>query len=558
MSAQPYPINLTSIFNKNSFEYDVTTSVGVTGNYITIEEGLNYYLAYPVSQGGEQINGILTSNDYININKTTSSTPTLTEGEQGTIIAYNYGSTNGYTNFINCPGLSGGSGGFEFLQYNGSTGTIATATLDNTGTLTIPNYFNCGSGIFCTNIDGGTSGDGNLYIGGQTNSLISIGTTEYATQNINIGTSTLNSGVITIGNISQTSYLNSANVHIPNYLYGGSMFCNAINSQTTLSSNTLSIGSLATTNTINLGMLSTGSQVLNIGSLTGVTGSINIGNSSRNVNMNSNLILGTTGSYIQFPDSTKQTTAYVGFTGSYLEYPISQGSETIDGNLTVENGNISLTTTGSYIQFPDSTQQTTAYVSSVSSYNLQSLSSSTNTWIFQLNSAANDLEYGSFFDYVIYTQVVSTQIYNFSFTSSQSTNTGTQSQIGYLSAYSAPNTTSSTGDNNYFYLYGTGIGCQCSFQATVSSSYTGTSQNYTFNNTLYSYYCDIINSNGNTITLQNYCEGYDITNTGTTAPTVNTYPTNYIRITAANNLAASSYLYMNISKRFTVTAGVVP
>jgi hypothetical protein len=336
------------------------------------------------------------------------------------------------------------------------------------------------------------------------------------------------------------------------------MFCNAINSQTTLSSNTLSIGSLATTNTINLGMLSTGSQVLNIGSLTGVTGSINIGNSSRNVNMNSNLILGTTGSYIQFPDSTKQTTAYVGFTGSYLEYPISQGSETIDGNLTVENGNISLTTTGSYIQFPDSTQQTTAYVSSVSSYNLQSLSSSTNTWIFQLNSAANDLEYGSFFDYVIYTQVVSTQIYNFSFTSSQSTNTGLQSQIGYLNSYSAPNTTSSTGDNNYFYLYGTGIGCQCGFQATVSSSYTGSSQNYTFNNTLYSYYCDIINSNGNTVTLQNYCEGYDITNTGTTAPTVNTYPTNYIKITATNDLAASAYLYMNISKRFTGTSGLVP
>ena len=89
MTAQPYPINLTSIFNKNSFEYDVTTSVGSTGNYITIEEGLNYYLAYPISQGSETINGILTSNDYINVNKTTSSTPTLTEGEQVTIIAYN-------------------------------------------------------------------------------------------------------------------------------------------------------------------------------------------------------------------------------------------------------------------------------------------------------------------------------------------------------------------------------------------------------------------------------------------------------------------------------------
>jgi hypothetical protein len=167
--------------------------------------------------------------------------------------------------------------------------------------------------------------------------------------------------------------------------------------------------------------------------------------------------------------------------------------------------------------------------------------------------------YGSFFDYVIYTTQVAQQNYTFNFTSSETTNTGEQSQIGYINTYSAPNTLTSPVNANYFYAYGTGIGLQCGFSITVSSSYTGTSQNYSFSNTMYSYYCDIINSNGNTITLRNYVQGYDITNNGTTAPSVNTYPTNYLAVSIANSLPSKQPLYMNIIKRFTgFTNGLNP
>jgi hypothetical protein len=435
---------------------------------------------------------------------------------------YSSTSTSSSTTVITTTGLTVEEGYSYFVGYPSAQGAVAFPSGMSCTNLTSTNLI-YGSSIETTNLDAGDS------------EILDIG---LATTTTNIGTS--GTGTITIGNSNKPL---------------------AINSTTTFSEELLLTTIEGSSAVIDIGLATT---TTNIG--TSGTGTITIGNSNKPLAINSTttfseeLLLTTiegSSAVIDIGLATSATNIGTSGTGT-ITVGNSNKPLTVNSQSTFSN-DIILSTTGSYLQFPDGTQQTTASSASstIEIFTLTSTNTATNNWVFELNSSQNDLLYGSFFQYFLYTgnstsssipTFVGSNQTSFSFNSSQSMNIVNQSQIGSQNVWSNTTTISSSVNFNYFYAYGIGVGVSGQFTDSVVSLYD--SQTYSYTADFYNYYLDIINSNGNTITITSSVQGFGVTNTSTAIPSVNTYPTNYLTINASSSILSAQTIKMTIIKFF--------
>ena len=506
MSVNPSPSNTSSTFNADDFSTSSSSSTTViTTDGLTVEEGYSYFLAYPSAQGAQAFPSGLSCTNLTSTN----------------LI---YGSSIETTNLD--------AGDSEILDIGVSTTSINIGSGTGTGTITI----------------------------GISNKPLAINSTTTFSEELLLTTIEGSSGTIDIGLSTTTTNIGSSGTGT--ITIGNSNKPLAINSTTTLSEELLLTTIEGSSGTIDIGLSTT---TTNIGS--SGTGTITIGNSNKPLAINSITTLSEELKLTTIEASS--TTLDIGLASTTTN--IGTGSST--GTITIGNSNkpltvnslatfsndIILSTSGSYIQFPDGTQQTTALSSSnsVEIYTLLSTNTVENNWIFDLGDSQNNLPYGSIFQYYIFTTsgLTNSTTYptyigannaTFNFDSSQTMYILSQSQIGSINTWSGATTISSSLNYNYFYAYGIGFGAPGQYVDSVVSAYN--SQTYSYTANFYNYYLDIINSNGNTLTITSSVKGFEITNSSTAIPSVSQYPTNYITVSASNSILSAQQIKMIIVK----------
>jgi hypothetical protein len=507
MSVQQYPTNTSSTFNADNFSTSSSSSTTViTTTGLTVEEGYSYFLAYPSAQGAQAFPSGLSCTNLTSTNLIYGSSIETTNLDAGDSEILDIGVSTTTTNI-------------------GSSGT-GTITIGNSNKpLAINSTTTLSQELLLTTIEGSS---GTIDIG-------------LSTTTTNIGSGT-GSGTITIGNSNKPL---------------------AINSTTTLSEELLLTTIEGTSGTIDIGLSTT---TMNIGSGTG-SGTITIGNSNKPLAINSITTLSEELKLTNIEASSGTLDIGLASTTTNIATGSSTGTITIGNSnkpLTVNSlstfsNDIILSTSGSYIQFPDGTQQTTALSSSnsVEIYTLLSTNTVENNWIFDLGDSQNNLPYGSIFQYYLFTTsgLTNSTTYptyigvnnaTFNFDSSQTMYILSQSQIGSINTWSGASTISSSLNYNYFYAYGIGFGAPGQYVDSVVSAYN--SQTYSYTANFYNYYLDIINSNGNTLTITSSVKGFQITNSSTAIPSVSQYPTNYITVSASNSILSAQQIKMIIVK----------
>jgi hypothetical protein len=507
MSVQQYPTNTSSTFNADNFSTSSSSSTTViTTTGLTVEEGYSYFLAYPSAQGAQAFPSGLSCTNLTSTNLIYGSSIETTNLDAGDSEILDIGVSTTTTNI-------------------GSSGT-GTITIGNSNKpLAINSTTTLSQELLLTTIEGSS---GTIDIG-------------LSTTTTNIGSGT-GSGTITIGNSNKPL---------------------AINSTTTLSEELLLTTIEGTSGTIDIGLSTT---TMNIGSGTG-SGTITIGNSNKPLAINSITTLSEELKLTNIEASSGTLDIGLASTTTNIATGSSTGTITIGNSnkpLTVNSlstfsNDIILSTSGSYIQFPDGTQQTTALSSSnsVEIYTLLSTNTVENNWIFDLGDSQNNLPYGSIFQYYLFTTsgLTNSTTYptyigvnnaTFNFDSSQTMYILSQSQIGKINTWSGASTISSSLNFNYFYAYGIGFGAPGQYVDSVVSAYN--SQTYSYTANFYNYYLDIINSNGNTLTITSSVKGFEITNSSTAIPSVSQYPTNYITVSASNSILSAQQIKMILVK----------
>ncbi len=269
----------------------------------------------------------------------------------------------------------------------------------------------------------------------------------------------------------------------------------------------------------------------------------------------------------------------------FLRFPTAQGTENMQN--TNVNGDLTVNGVGNYIQYPDGTQQTTAFkdlspspagsytnsnitvnskgqittasngTSGATSYTYISSNSSTTSWNFKLNDATTSgytgegVKLGKVFDYYVYTTAgtgANKQTGYFGNFGNNSLNIATPSQYG-VEQRNVTGTVIIEATTNNFIARGSGMFLPTLDQTTVLSYWQGFQETYTFTQYIYSYYMDIINTLGNTLTMTNSNHLMTITNDGIVAPTINTNAYNGLNITATTPLLNATTLTLVIVPR---------
>jgi hypothetical protein len=197
MSVNNAPTNITNTFNNQSF----ITSELSSQTGITIDEGLDYFLAYPTSQGSETISGNLTVTN--------------------TILCDN----------LDCDNLNGGT--TNTMEIGGNTMNYvqigATVTSSQNIFIGVSEVCNGSISIGCStqevNLNGLTNIEANLVSNSQTITPTQLGYVSGATSNIQNQLSNLQSfpEIITNNNWSISSDLTLTNGTTSNVFTGGSL-----------------------------------------------------------------------------------------------------------------------------------------------------------------------------------------------------------------------------------------------------------------------------------------------------------------------------------------------
>jgi hypothetical protein len=277
---------------------------------------------------------------------------------------------------------------------------------------------------------------------------------------------------------------------------------------------------------------------------------------------------------------------------NYLKFPIAQGTENLfDTNVTGTldvTGNIVINTVGNGITFPDNTRQTTAsalsplspnpagtYTNSTVtinafgqvtnassgvntlSYTYISSNSSTTSWNFKLNDATTSgytgegVKLGKVFDYYVYTTSgtgANKETGYFFNVGNGSLNIATPSQFG-VEQRNVTGAVVVEATTNNFIARGSGMFLPTVTQQSVLSYWQGFQETYTFTQYIYSYYMDIINTLGNTLSMTNSNHLMSITTPTFEAPFINTNAYNGLNITATTPLLNTTTLTLVIVPR---------
>jgi hypothetical protein len=504
---EPPPENTTSIFNSSSYP----NNAKIDGNdTLTLDTAMEYFLSYPAAQGyetfplGASIQNGLTSDNIINTDTTTTAALKFS-GDDSVQTSAGISQTDAnslYASLSNNNNLNGintfsqeivASSGIKFSNNSvqtsaGITQTTADtlyASLTNTNTLSgVQNFNNIVNFSTNNSIINNFGGSGSLGFvnNNQFTGSVDEGFSFWQSYNSNPNYPLFkinlqqNGQMLLYNNNNEILFNVSASAGLSLYNNASQVFLVDSTGDVFLTGNRLIRG------TGNISIIPQSNLYLNAGKNGAALGDVRINNGSPGCNTyidDGNFILSQSGSVIQFPNSSQQTTAYIPQT-------ITSGSYT-NTNLTVNNqGQITAISNGS---------------SGPTTYTINS-TTGTSSWSFNIPSQL----YGTIFSYQLFSPTAN-------LTTASQTNLTIPMNYGQITT-------------NGSLIFASGNGMYQPISMTSSNQITycaGYSQQYSLNQTGFGYVLNIVSNIGSTITTSTTA-GTVTENTGTCPPTSNDYP----------------------------------
>jgi hypothetical protein len=513
----PPPSNTTDIFNPNSYP----NSAQVDGNdTLTLDTAKEYFLSYPIAQGYQSMplganvtNGFTADNIILSDSLTFSDSSIQTSAGIAETVANSL-----YASLTNDNTLNGNntfsneivaSSGVKFSDNSVQTSAgitqttadslYASLTNDNTlsGVNTFNNLINFGTNNSIINNFGGSGSLGfvnNNQFTGTVDDGFSFWQAYLSNPNYPLFKFNFqnNGQMLLYNNNNQVLFSVSATAGLSLYNNATQIFLVDNTGDVYLTGNRLirATASLTITPQQNL--------YLNAGKNGGALGDVRLNTNSPGCNTyidDGNVILSQTGSLLQFPDTTQQTTAYI-------PQSVSAGSYT-NSNLTVNSkGQITAISNGT---------------SGPTNFTIIS-NTGTSTWSFSIPSQL----YGTIFSYQLFSPISG-------LTTASQTNLAIPMNYGQIT-------------NNGSLIFASGNGMYQPISMTSANAITycaGYSQQYSLNQTGFGYVLNIVSNIGSTITTSTTA-GTVTENTGTCPPTANDYPGSTINFNSSVNITSCS------------------